>query len=1047
MESRPVSHPADAAEVLSNFLNDVVSNLPNSSHAVLNINELPDDFRELGKKVKFLGKCVRETGALADNLSKGILTGKLPSRRNIIAAPLKSLHASLKHLTWQTRQIAQGDYNQRVDFMGEFSASFNRMVEQLSERDALLQTVNHIAAVLLSTNENRPFDSLLIESIEIICNCVGVDRAHIWRSGTLEGGNVLFHSYEWNIENEDERKRIPLNTPVPYDTFPRWEDIIIRGEILHGPYSAMPPDVREFFEEFEMKSIIIIPMFLHSKFWGMFTLDCKIERTFSEEEIHILQSAGLMMINAMLRNETLDKIKEEHEKTERLAHWYHSILDAIPLPISVTDTDMNWEFINMAVEKLLGGKRNEMLGRHCSNWNAHICNTDKCGIACIKRGIKQTYFIQNNLSFKVDVETLKDLNGQTAGYIEIVQDITEIESMTKKKAEAEEASKAKSIFLANMSHEMRTPMNAILGIAEIYLQEKTLSAETAKAFSRIYESGDLLLKIINDILDLSKIEAGKLEIMPVKYDIPSLVNDTVQLNRMRYDSKQLSFTLNVDENTPYNLYGDELRIKQILNNVLSNAFKYTEKGIIDFSISSEPETDGNITLVLRVSDTGQGMTEEQIAVLFDEYTRFNADANRTTVGTGLGMSITKHLVGLMNGAVSVESEPSIGSIFTIRLPQKLAGSAVCGSELSSKLREFRFQNILISKKLQFIREYMPYGKVLVVDDVEINLYVAKGLLSPYGLTVESVSSAFETIEKIKNGEVYDIIFMDHMMPKMDGIEAVKIIRDMGYAHPIIALTANVLIGQEKMFLDNGFDGFISKPTDSRELNNILNDFIRNKKPREVVEAARREQEENEKKNIFTAQNTESKSLSNEAKLILLKDAINAVTVLGNLYQKINVLNDEEINLYIITVHGMKSALANVGERDLSGIALNLEQAGKQRNLEVMTNVTPIFTAALHSMIAELRSANKDEDTVNKESSANKKSREISGGDALYLSEKMLEIKTACKAFDKDTARTALNVLRQKEWPENVNDVLDDITMHISHSAFKKAADASQEFIK
>jgi FOG: CheY-like receiver len=237
------------------------------------------------------------------------------------------------------------------------------------------------------------------------------------------------------------------------------------------------------------------------------------------------------------------------------------------------------------------------------------------------------------------------------------------------------------------------------------------------------------------------------------------------------------------------------------------------------------------------------MTNEQMHKLFDEYTRFNLEANRTVEGTGLGMNITRQLVRMMNGEISVESEPGKGSVFTVRLPQKIVGSGVLGKESAEKVKQFNTgRTAQTNNAPQFVREYMPYGRVLIVDDVESNLYVARGLMAPYGLSIEIATSGPETIEKIKGGATYDIIFMDHFMPQMDGMEATKIIRDLGYTHPIIALTANALAGQAEMFLENGFDGFISKPIDIRQLNASLNKFIRDKYPPEVVETARRQAE-------------------------------------------------------------------------------------------------------------------------------------------------------------------------------------------------------------
>jgi CheY-like chemotaxis protein len=236
------------------------------------------------------------------------------------------------------------------------------------------------------------------------------------------------------------------------------------------------------------------------------------------------------------------------------------------------------------------------------------------------------------------------------------------------------------------------------------------------------------------------------------------------------------------------------------------------------------------------------MTQDQIQKLFDEYSRFNLQTNRVTEGTGLGMSITKNLIELMDGSITVESEPGKGSTFTVHIPQGIAGSGVLGAEVVENLRQLRFTSILQMKKAQaaqIVREPMPYGKILIVDDVETNLYVAKGLMAPYGLSIDTVESGYETIDKIKAGKVYDIIFMDHMMPRMDGIEATREIRKMGYTQPIIALTANAMAGQAEIFLMNGFDDFISKPIDLRQLNMALNKHIRDKQPPEVLEAARK----------------------------------------------------------------------------------------------------------------------------------------------------------------------------------------------------------------
>jgi CheY-like chemotaxis protein len=304
----------------------------------------------------------------------------------------------------------------------------------------------------------------------------------------------------------------------------------------------------------------------------------------------------------------------------------------------------------------------------------------------------------------------------------------------------------------------------------------------------------------------------------------------------------------VDENIPAVLTGDELRIKQILNNLLSNAFKYTWKGEVRLSVTASvpavAEAGGeelDVILVLSVSDTGQGISSHDIKNIFDEYARFNLHANRTTIGAGLGLSITQDLVNLMQGEIIVESEVEKGSTFTVRLPQKtdispeVGSFDVLGKRSVDNLYKLQFLSVPKLKKTPVLREDLSYGSVLIVDDVEMNLFVAKLLMRPYHLKIDTASSGYEAIDRIKGGYAYDVIFMDHMMPKMDGMEAVRIIRELGYSRPIIALTANAVKGQADVFLSNGFDDFISKPIDIYVLNEILNKYIRdrNAKKREA----------------------------------------------------------------------------------------------------------------------------------------------------------------------------------------------------------------------
>ena len=399
----------------------------------------------------------------------------------------------------------------------------------------------------------------------------------------------------------------------------------------------------------------------------------------------------------------------------------------------------------------------------------------------------------------------------------------------------EAASLYKSKFLAVMSHEIRTPMNAIVGITQAQLQKEDLPKESQNSLEKIYTSGRHLLGIINDILDMTKIETGKVEINPIEYDVASLINDSVQINTINIGSKRIEFILDVNSNLPEKFYGDELRLKQILNNLLSNAIKYTDTGEVRLGISHCVQSDSSALLRFVIKDTGHGIKPEDYQHLFSEFWRFNSGTSHFKEGTGLGLPITKRLIEMMDGNISVKSEYGKGSVFSVEVKQGLVECPAIGEELSKKLRDFTFDNERQASKLKLNREYMPYGKVLIVDDINTNLFVAKELLKPYGMKIETANSGFEAIDKIKCGNCYNIIFMDHMMPDMDGVETTKAIRSMGYNGVIVALTANVLVEAKDLFNENGFDDFIAKPIDIRRLDSLVNKFVRDRQPSYVKE--------------------------------------------------------------------------------------------------------------------------------------------------------------------------------------------------------------------
>jgi signal transduction histidine kinase/CheY-like chemotaxis protein/PAS domain-containing protein/HPt (histidine-containing phosphotransfer) domain-containing protein len=813
-----------------------------------------------------------------------------------------------------TRVMYKKDFT-TVGYMRDMREQ-KKMLEVIQQRARLLDTVYRAATILLSNNAGESFEVSLLKSFELVGRCLDVDRVQIWCNDVFENEPHFVLRYEWLSDYGKNCKSIPMGLHFPYSKRKEWHQKFINHEYINAPVCELPAEDRAFLMPYDMKSIVILPMYLEGDFWGFFSIvDCRNERALIIEEISILASAGLMMSSAVNRNIQAVKMREAEKRT----------LDEI---------------------------------------------------------------------HKAEI--------------------------------AEESNKAKSDFLARMSHEIRTPMNAILGITEIQLQDETHSPLTKEAFERIFNSSSLLLGIINDILDLSKIEAGKMVLTPSQYDIASLIHDTVQLNILRYETKPIEFILDVKEDLPLLLIGDELRIKQILNNLLSNAFKYTEEGTVKLTVYVEPADlvdASKKTLVFIVSDTGQGMTAEQIQKLGTEYSRFNMEANRKTEGTGLGMNITRNLIQLMVGSISIESVPGAGSTFTVRLPQDCNDPAGIGKEIANNLIGLNFDNSVKLRDFQLKREYMPYGRVLVVDDVETNLYVARGLIAPYGISVETALSGFEAIDKIKNGLTYDIIFMDHMMPIMDGIEAVKVIRELGYSKPIVALTANALAGQATMFMENGFDDFISKPIDMRHLNITLNKLIRDKYPADVVEASKKQ-----KDHLYSG-GTRKKSLGPELVEVFGRDAKKAIAIMETIYLN-NFRRDEDVLTFVINAHAMKSALANIGETALSADAANLEQAGRDKNIKLILAELPSFLEMLNAVLKKTE-YNDDKIADNADDS--------DSDDTQYLREQLLTIKEACALYDKKAAKNTLAEIRKDTWSKPVNKHLSEISAHLLHSDFEKAA--------
>ena len=542
----------------------------------------------------------------------------------------------------------------------------------------------------------------------------------------------------------------------------------------------------------------------------------------------------------------------------------------------------------------------------------------------------------NGISCLVNPSIVKDETGDPYCIICMVYDMTKEEEMMNAIVEA---NKAKSSFLANMSHEIRTPINAVLGLDEMIIRES--KDENITAYAKDIESaGKTLLSLVNDILDLSKIESGKMEILKGEYHLSSLLNDCFNMVHMMAHEKNLKLIIENDEDIPGVLYGDEIRIRQIITNLLSNAVKYTPKGQITMKVKWQALPNDYLLLGVAVTDTGIGIRKENMEDLFNSFKRVEEKKIRSIEGTGLGLPITKLLVELMGGSITVESEYGKGSTFKVAIPQKIIDHAPLG-DLS-----VQYQNVDVHSKYQE-SFHAPDAKILVVDDVQMNLTVFEGLLKRTQIQVDTAMSGMESLAKIEKNK-YDIIFMDHMMPEMDGIDTLYKINELknnpNKDTPIIMLTANAILGMKEEYIDMGFTDYLSKPIQSKQLEEMIVKHL----PKELChvssDAHKHIQRAKEAKNVENT-NYYDKELDRfsfldvDTGLMYCMNDVDFYKEMIKSYAAENKVNgiierykNEDWENYRIVVHALKSTSLNIGACGLSEQAKRLEEAAKEEDI-------------------------------------------------------------------------------------------------------------------
>ncbi|MDR2181025.1 MAG: response regulator [Synergistaceae bacterium] len=831
----------DLDEYLFRYLRDVMYA---PSKARLDLNQLPGSLQRFGKGLQFFCECATETASLAKALSKGALSGPLPSRQNEMAAPLKSLHASLSHLTWQTQQVAKGDYNQRVNFMGDFADAFNTMIQQLDDRwksledlyhrnSAYIRLIHKIGENLLSIG-GAGYTDAVVNSLKDLCEAFDCTVLSLWQAD--EGAKNFKRLFYWPMDDGG------LSFMVRKDWPSEWLQKLAAGERvsvdqMESGESCNGESCEGLFLE-DVHSFTAIPLMIRGNFWGFMAMPCHEKRLYTQEELSVVTAGGILVVSAILEKEMTD-------------------------------------------------------------------------------------------------------------------------SLVAAKDAALKATRVKSEFLSRMSHEMRTPMNAIIGMARI--AGGTDDKEKLRfCLSTVENSANHLLNLINDILDMSKIEAGKLELAASPFDMEKMLMKVCNILEEKVDQKAQTLRVVIEKGTALRYIGDEMRLSQVITNLFSNAVKFTpEKGTIQLTVG-ETERRGDCSrLRFSVSDTGIGMTQEQMGRLFNAFQQADASIASRYGGTGLGLTISQKIVEQMNGHIHVVSEPGKGSTFIFdveiaRDPQQDSGDGcpewkrraqsnppdirvlIVDADQDSQLKaitdgfgipsdtatdsvqaislanaavqngtpydaifldcdlpdaletvrsfppEIDRNSVVIvasflkwnkiereaneagvhrflskpvfpssvgnavesaSKEInkeikQEIRQEIKHGaeaetldlsgkRILLTDDVDINRLIVLDLLEDTNVSIDEAESGEKAVAMFEQSaeDYYDMVLMDIQMPGIDGYEAARLIRES--ARPdarrviIIALTANAYKEDVEKALEAGMNGHLAKPIDIDEVRNLL----------------------------------------------------------------------------------------------------------------------------------------------------------------------------------------------------------------------------------